>query len=223
MQSGKPQAVDVGAWCGNWLEKRTFVRNCKGLTPMKKGFGPLRSISLLLLVVLALLQGCGQRRSSVQALFTRPELLSRGRLAVLGLTPEQEQLLMARYTKTFSVQMVTFVERNRLKDLIGEQDLLAGRLNVDTRAKIKRILGVEALIMCSYYDATTEGSGKKLRIRIVDSETGAIIGSVITQAPDNFASHSVTAVQALWDDLMGKSHLETTGRAERKRRPSRRI
>jgi hypothetical protein len=199
------------------------VGNCKGLAQMKKGFGPLCGIFLLLLAGLATLGGCGQGRSSTQALFTRPELLSRGRLAVLGLTPEQEQLLMARYTKTFSVQMVTFVERNRLKDLIGEQDLLAGRLNVHTRAKIKRILGVEALIMCSYYDATTGKSGKKLRIRIVDSETGAIIGSVITQAPDNFASHSSTAIKALWDDLMGKSQLEHVDRAERKRRPSRRI
>ena len=190
---------------------------------MKKGFGPSCGIFLLLLAGLATLGGCGQGRSSTQALFTRPELLSRGRLAVLGLTPEQEQLLMARYTKTFSVQMVTFVERNRLGDLIGEQDLLAGRLNVDTRAKIKRILGVEALIMCAYYDATTSRGGKKLRIRIVDSETGAIIGSVMTQGTDNFAYHSTTAVKAIWDDLMGKSQLESAGRMERKRRPYKRI
>jgi hypothetical protein len=119
--------------------------------------------------------------------------------------------------------MVTFVERYRLKDIIGEQDLRQGRLNVDTRAKIRRILGVEALIMSTYYDSDTLGGGKKLLIRIVDSETGAIIGSVMTEAPDNFASHSATAVQALWDDLMGKSHLETTDRAERKKRPFRRI
>ena len=200
--------------------------NCKGLAQMKKGLGPLCGIFLLLLAGLATLGGCGQGRSSTQALFTRPELLSRGRLAVLGLTPEQEQLLMARYTKTFSVQMITFVERNRLSDLIGEQDLLSGRLDVDTRAKIKRILGVEALIMCSYYDATTGGgggAGKKLRIRIVDSETGAIIGSVMTQGADNFAYHSATAVKALWDDLMGKSQLERVDRGDRNRRSYKRI
>lgn len=199
------------------------MRNCKGLAQMKNGFGPLCRISLLLLASLVTLGGCGQGRSSTQALFTRPELLSCQRLAVLGLTPEQEQLLMARYTKTFSVQMVTFVERNRLSDLIGEQDLLSGRLDVGTRAKIKRILGVEALIMCSYYDATTAGSGKKLRIRVVDSETGAIIGSVMTQASDNFAYHSATAIKALWDDLMGKSQLERVDRIDRQRRPFKRI
>ncbi len=189
---------------------------------MKKEFRPLFcSISLFLLAGLAILQGCGPRRSSTQALFTRPELLSRGRLAVLGLTPEQEQLLMASYTKTFSVQMITFVERNRLKDLIGEQDLLEGRLNVDTRAKIKRILGVEALMMCTYYDSTTGGGGKKLRIRIVESETGAIIGSVMTLAPDDFASHSFTAVTALRDDLMGKNQLERVDRSKKKKLPRR--
>ena len=190
---------------------------------MKKGFRPLCSIFLFLLTCLAILQGCGPRSSSTQALFTRPELLSRGRLAVLGLTPEQEQVLMACYTKTFSVQRITFVERNRLQDIIGEQDLLEGRLDVNTRAKIKRILGVEALVMCSYYDSTAGGSGKKLRIRIVESETGAIIGSVMTEAPDNFAKHCSTAVRALWDDVMGKSQLESADRVERRRRPPRRI
>ena len=190
---------------------------------MKKGLRHLCGISLFLFIGLVILPGCGQRRSSTQALFTRPELLGRGRLAVLGLTPEQEQMLMASYTKTFSVQMVTFVERNRLRDLIGEQDLLEGRLDVDTRAKIKRILGVEALLMCTYYDSTTGGSGKKLRIRIVDSETGAIIGSVITVAPDNFGNHCSTAVRALWNDLMDKSQLEHADRVERKTRPLRRI
>ena len=186
---------------------------------MKKGFGPLCIISMFLLAALAILPGCGQGRSSVQALFTRPELLSRGRLAVLGLTAEQEQMLMACYTKTFSVQIITFVERNRLQDIIGEQDLRKGRLDDETRAKIRRIFGVEALIMCEYYDSTTGGSGKKLRIRIVDSETGAILGSVITQAPDNFGNHSSTAVKALWADLMGKNQLERVER--RKNLPGR--
>jgi hypothetical protein len=190
---------------------------------MKKGFRPIHSVSLFLLTGLAILQGCGPRRGGTQALFTRPELLSRGRLAVLGLTPEQEQILMASYVKTFSVQRITFVERNRLKDVISEQDLLEGRLDSNTRAKIKRILGVEALVMCSYYDSTAGGGGKKLRIRIVESETGAIIGSVMTEAPDNFANHCSTAVRALWSDLMGKSQLESADSVERKRRPPRRI
>ncbi|UCF15903.1 MAG: hypothetical protein JSW59_00290, partial [Phycisphaerales bacterium] len=176
---------------------------------MRVLFKPLCSISIFfLLAVLVFVPGCGPRRYGTKALFTRPELISRGRLAVIGLTPEQEQVLMACYTKTFTGQIVTFVERNRLEDILGEQDLPEGRLDDNKRAKIQRILGVEALIMCTYYDADTGGTGKKLRIRIVDSETGAIIGSVITLAPDNFQSHASMAVRALRNDVMGKNQLE---------------
>lgn len=186
-------------------------------------FGPFRSIGVFVLTALAFLPGCGPRAGYTEALFTKPELITSGRLAVLGLDPEQEQILMARYIKTFSGQIITFVERQQLADVIGEQDLLRGRLNEDTRAKIKRVFGVEALVMCEYYDAKTKRGGKKLRIRIVDSETGVIIGSVITQASDNFASHSSTAVRALWNDLTGKSQPERAERVQRKRGPARRI
>ncbi len=111
---------------------------------------------------------------------------------------------MASYTKTFSGQVITFVERNRLHEVISEQDLLKGRLNERTRAKIKELFGVEALIMCSYYDGDGIGR-KKLRVRIVDSATGAIVGSVITEARDIFSYHCDTAVKALKADLQGGS------------------
>ena len=168
-----------------------------------------RCVSIVfVLMSVILISGCTPQ-PSVQGLFTRYELLSRGRLAVLGLTEEQEQLLMASYVRAFPLRMITFVERYRLKDILGEQDLLKGRLNEKTRAKIKRILGVEALLLCTYYDGDTEGvGGKKLRIRIVDSETGAILGSVITIAGDDFLSHSEMAVQALKKDLYSKKQSE---------------
>ncbi|MBA7475922.1 hypothetical protein ES707_11297 [subsurface metagenome] len=158
------------------------------------------SISAFFVVLgLAISTGCARK---TQALFTRPELITIGRLAVLGLTPEQEQIFMASYTKAFPGQVITFVERNRLQGILSEQDLLQGRLDDRTRSKVKQILGIEALIMCTYYDETFGAGGKKLRIRIVDSETGAIVGSVITQAHDNFEYHCDRAVRALKADLM---------------------
>ena len=168
-----------------------------------------RCVSAFLVIAgLTIPTGCAPR-PSIQALFTRPELLSRGRLAVLGLTPEQEQIFMASYTRAFPSPVITFVERNRLKDILGEQDLLQGRLDDATRAKIRRILGVEALIMCSYYDGEAVKTGsKKLRIRIVDSETGVILGSVITLAGDNFSNHCEMAVQALKKDLISRKQSE---------------
>ena len=159
---------------------------------------------LFVFVNLMIATGCAPQ-PSVQALFTRHELLSRGRLAVIGLTEEQEQIFMASYLRAFPLSIVTFVERYRLKDILTEQDLLKGRLDDSTRAKIRKILGVEALILCTYYDDDTVGAaGKKLRVRIVDSETGMIIGSVITIAGDNFLSHCEMAVQALKKDLFSQ-------------------
>jgi len=148
--------------------------------------------------------GCAARRKT-EALFTRPELINHSRFAIIGLTPEQEQIFMACYTKAFPGQVITFVERNRLHEVLSEQDLLKGRLNEKTRARIKELFGVEALIMCTYYDGDTGIGSKKLRVRIVDSATGAIVGSVITEAGDNFSYHSDTAVKAIKADLQSGS------------------
>jgi hypothetical protein len=170
---------------------------------MKIQIRSLSSIFAFLAVAcLVISVGCAPQKT--EALFTKPELISHNRLAIIGLTPEQEQFFMASYTKTFSGQVITFVERNRLHEVISEQDLLKGRLNERTRAKIKELFGVEALIMCTYYDSDGIGR-KKLRVRIVDSATGAIVGSVITEASDNFSYHCDTAVKAIKADLQGGS------------------
>ncbi len=150
--------------------------------------------------VLTLLTGCEPK---TRALFTKPELFTYERLAVLGLDPEQEQLFMAAYFKTFISQPITFVERGELLKIIGEQDLLKGRLNDKTRARIRQILGVEALILCEYYeDEARPGDAMKLRVKIVDSETGAIVGSVLTEAYKDFEDHARVAAEALKADLL---------------------
>jgi hypothetical protein len=161
--------------------------------------------AFFVVVSLAISTGCARNRKT-QALFTKAELINFKRLAVLGLTPEQEQIFMASYTKAFPGQMITFVERILLQEIISEQDLRQGRLDDKTRAKVKQVLGVEALIICTYYDGTIGAGRKKLRVRIVNSETGAIVGSVITQGPDNFEYHCDKAVKALKADLMSGSH-----------------
>lgn len=178
---------------------------------MKKRIEILHGICsfLLILVCLTILTGCGQK---MQALFTKPKLSECGRLAVLGnLDREQEQIFMASYTNAFHRLAITFVERDRLIDVLSEQDLLEGRLDDDTRAELQKIFGVEALVMCHYDDADGLG-GKKLRIRIVDSETGAIVGSVITRAGDNFERHCHTAVRAIKADLTGQNYYEPVKR-----------
>ena len=158
----------------------------------------------VVLATVTLVAGCS---SNTSALFTKPELLAYKRLAVLGLDLEQEQIFMAAYVKTFVSQPVTFVERSQLDNILGEQDLLKDRsqerLDDKTRAKIRKIWGVEALVMCEYYkDEDLPASPYKLRVRIVDSETGAIIGSVVTEAYSQFESHARVAVEALRKDVL---------------------
>lgn len=184
------------------------MNNCfrylSGSDTMKLRTRFLCSVSVFFIVATVVISaGCAPRKT--EALFTRPELITHSRFAVIGLTPEQEQIFMARYTKAFPGQLITFVERSRLHEVLSEQDLLKGRLNEKTRARIKELFGVEALIMCTYYDGDTGVGSKKLRVRIVDSATGAIVGSVITEASDNFSYHSDTAVKAIKADLQGGS------------------
>ncbi len=184
-----------------------YANNCSqrlsGSSRMKIRTRFLCSISAFLVVAgLFISAGCARK---TEALFTRPELINHSRLAIIGLTPEHEQIFMASYTKAFPGQIITFVERNRLQDIISEQDLLRGRLNEKTRAKIKQLFGVEALIMCAYSDGSDGIGKKKLIVRIVDSATGVIVGSVITEASDNFSYHSNTAIKALKADLQGGS------------------
>ena len=154
-----------------------------------------------ILFAVGLTAGCRPLRST-QGLFAKPELTGYERFAVIGLDPEQEQIFMAAYIKTFADQSVTFVERGRLMEIVGEQDLLQGRINDKTRARIQQILGVQALVLCEYYDGDRP-TAKKLRVRIVDAETGAIVGSVINQSRGRFADQCRSALRSLKSDLEG--------------------
>lgn len=161
-------------------------------------------ISVILWMVLwiawFILPGCTGVSDS-RALFTRPELYTYERHAVFGLNPEQEQIFMAAYLKTFSGRLITFVERGRIREVVSEQDLLRGRLDERKRARLHEILGVEALIMCEYYDGEN-GREKKLRVRIVDTATGAIGGSVLIEGSGDFERHARAAAEALKADLL---------------------
>jgi hypothetical protein len=172
----------------------------QGETTMTRGRVVAVVSPVIVSLAVGLLAGCEPR---TRAVFTKTELLTYERLAVLGLDPEQEQIFMAAYFKTFASQPVTFVERGELEKIIGEQDLREGRLNDKTRARAKQILGVEALILCEYAkDEAHSGNMMKLRVRVVGSETGAIVGSVLTENYRDFEDHAEAAVKALKADLL---------------------
>ncbi len=165
---------------------------------------------LLMIGVVTILLTCSCRQR-IEGVFATPKLQNIQRMAVLGLTPEQEQIFMANYLQIFRDQPVTFVERSALNKVLGEQNLLRddqstplideGRLNEKTRARLKQLLGVEALAICSYYQSPDRPTLKKFLVRIVMTETGAIVASAIVEARDHFQYHSYTAIKKIHEYL----------------------
>ena len=108
------------------------------------------------------------------------------------------------------------MERRRIDDIIGEQDFRRGRLNDNTRARMKQVYGVDGLIICEYLLESQSGKSgtKKLRIRVLDSETAVIIGSVVVSRHSSsgiedlgdFSTAVSMAVKALKEDMSGMGY-----------------
>jgi len=155
--------------------------------------------------------GClGQPSYRVEPVYTRPELKSCQRMAVTGLSGEMEQILMGTYARTFRDQAIVFVERERVKDLFAEKDLLTGDIDSDTREQIKKLGAVQGIIF-GYYKETRQDDQKveTLRLRILDVESGDIVGSAIVHAKSkegaNAAGMTQRAAEALRNHLLGIS------------------
>jgi hypothetical protein len=99
-----------------------------------------------------------------------------------GLERSHEELFLPLYMAAFPRQAL--VERRDLEAVIGEQDILPDRLDEESRAKIRRILGVEAIVFPNY----TGGSAPQLAIKVIDTETGVIAAALVVQERANQAS-----------------------------------
>jgi hypothetical protein len=83
---------------------------------------------------------------------------------------------------------LNIIERKELTKLFDEQDLFPGRLNDESRARIRQVFGVEALVLGNAYRTyrqfrndlgilvTTERKSFVM-MRIVNSETGEIVAN----------------------------------------------
>lgn len=155
-----------------------------------------------------LMCGCSSTWTTY-GLFTRPELRTKVRFAVLGLDPEQEQVLMSEFLHTFGSTNITFVETQQVRSILGKQDYVMGGLNEVTRSRLRESLGVEAVIVCDYaftQSETANTGDRKLRVKIIDSESSSVIGSVVvsrdgsrTDSLTDFRTAARQAVTALRD------------------------
>lgn len=110
----------------------------------------------------------------------RPEFSAHDRVAInyLSMSRDIEDLFIPLYMGAFPNQ--TLVERRDVKAVMTEQDLLPERLNEETRAKLRKILGVKAIVYPSF---TSESFGMK----VIDTNTGAITASVFVDSRNKWS------------------------------------
>ena len=135
-----------------------------------------------------LVTGCKPHITSLATV--RPGFDSYEKVAILwqqGRDEMQEAFFTAYWMDNFPGQ--TVVERVELMKIINEQDLLPNRLNEKTRARMRNVLGVRALILVSL---RTQDRGRyiipreiaNLSIKVIDTETGEVAVSAVSEGRD---------------------------------------
>lgn len=133
-----------------------------------------------------LLSGCVTYR--VEGLFTQPALKDHRRHALVGLSAEGQQILMAAYLDALPGKGRTFLGSRNLRAQLTEQEVTSATLDDDRRAQIAETLEIDAIIFATYEheEKPTDKGGtshfSKLLVRVVDMATGEIAGSVIVTA-----------------------------------------
>jgi TolB-like protein len=92
------------------------------------------------------------------------------------------QMLISDLAKEEAIRVV---ERARLEAVLQEQKLGAsGKIDPKTASKVGRLLGARRLVLGGYFDI---GSVLRVDARVVDVETGRVLGSVgASSKPDEF-------------------------------------
>jgi len=83
-----------------------------------------------------------------------------------------EELFIPLYMDAFPRQAL--VERRDLETVLDEQDILPERLDEQTRAKIRQVFGVEAIVFPNYTPAM-----RQLAVKAIDTETGEIVAALV--------------------------------------------
>lgn len=126
---------------------------------------------MVVMMLAAGLAGCSGMKVEAVA---RPQFSEYHRVAVWGqLDRVQDELFIPLYMKAFKHQQI--VERRDLLAIIGEQDLMPDRLDHKTRAKIREIFGVEAIVFPNYTDKPL----RQLSVKVIDTANGEIVAAVV--------------------------------------------
>lgn len=114
--------------------------------------------------------------------FLRRDFMEYARVAILPFEgpegSEVSDVFIGSFYRKFPEREV--VERGKLSQVFREQDLYPSRLDPNTRARIGKVFGVQALVL-GYIRTWPDGVIKRLQVKIVDTETGVVLGqSLVT-------------------------------------------
>lgn len=155
-------------------------------------------IAVLALAGLALAAGCSRSRGV--DVVVRPQFLGYDRVALWSsLSRETEDLFIPVYMDAFAGQ--TLVERRDVSAIIGEQDVLPERLDEETRAKLRKILGVKAIV----YPSVTSDA---FAVKVIETDTGAITASVYVESGGSPAGAGPTPLKQLVRQAIGALRVE---------------
>jgi len=126
-----------------------------------------------LLLLLFFGSGCSTTSEAV----VRPQFATYDRVAILPhLTRAQEEYFLPLYLAAFPEHAV--VERRDLEEALNEQELQPERLSEASRAKMKELFGVQAVVYPNY---TSDEAGTRLALKVIDSETGEITAAILVR------------------------------------------
>lgn len=111
-----------------------------------------------------------------------------------GLVRLHEELFLPRWMAAFPDQSV--IERRDIRVALGEQEILPGRIDDETRAKIRRLTGVKGIVFPNY----SISDWCQLHIKVLDTETGQI-AAAITRRRHAGKNQSVDAVADVLIDM----------------------
>lgn len=129
----------------------------------------------------------------------------------LGRDEMRETYFMAYWMDVFPDQ--TVVERSDLLKIIREQDLLPNRLNQKTRARMRNVLGVKALVLISLRSQDrgryiTPRETTHLSIKVIDTETGEVSVSAVSKGNDNkIESMIIEAIQLIKEKAINLTYM----------------
>ena len=130
------------------------------------------------MVVIALAVGCRTR----SAVAVRHQFDAYASVALWSnLTRAEEDALLPLYMSSFPAH--TIIERRDIAAVMDEQDLHPDRLSEESRASVRAILGVEAIIYPNFSGGTSQYGRShyaQLAVKVIDTETGLISASIVT-------------------------------------------